>query len=90
VAPGAVVEYAGVESRIAGEFSGWGDRTIFSLENGQRWQVAGTGSYVTPPVTGPAVKVVPGVLGTYWMTIEGVRPRVKVVLVGGGESRGAR
>lgn len=82
--PGTKVEYAAVESRLAGEFRGWEVRTVFTLENGQRWQVTGGESYVTPPVPGPAVKIVPGALGSFWMTIEGVRPRVKVVRVDAG------
>lgn len=81
LAPGTRVEYAAVESRIAGEFAGWSARTVFVLENGQRWQVSGGDSYVTPPVRAPAVKIVPGALGSFWMTIEGVRTRVRVVRV---------
>jgi hypothetical protein len=75
------VEFAAVESRIAGQFSGWSARTVFVLENGQRWQVSGGDSYVTPPVAGPVVKIAPGALGSFWMTIEGVRTRVRVVRV---------
>lgn len=81
LAPGTKVEFAAVESRIAGQFSGWSARTVFVLENGQRWQVSGGDSYVTPPVAGPAVKIAPGALGSFWMTIEGVRTRVRVVRV---------
>ena len=81
--PGTEVEYSTVESRIAGDFRGWDGATVFTLENGQRWQAAGTGTYVTPPVSGPAVKIAPGMLGTFWMTVDGVKPRVKVTLVGG-------
>ena len=84
LAPGTKVEYATVESRIAGEFRGWESRTVFTLENGQRWQVAGGESYVTPPEPGPAVTIKPGIMGSFWMTIAGVRPRVKVVPVDGG------
>lgn len=84
VAPGTQVEIATVESRIAGEFRGWEARTVLVLENGQRWQVSGGEPYVTPPVAGPAVKIAPGTLGSFWMTIEGVRPRVKVVRVVAG------
>ena len=77
--PGTQVDYATVESRIAGEFRGWEGRTIFTLENGQRWQSAGESTYVSPPVMSPVVKIGPGMLGTFWMTVEGVKQRVKVV-----------
>jgi hypothetical protein len=79
--PGTRIDYATIESRIAGEFSGWRARTTFTLENGQVWQANGTEPYVTPPVANPAVKIAPGALGSFWMSIEGVRPRVKVVRV---------
>lgn len=77
--PGTKIEYTTVEGRIAGEFRGWDSRTVFTLESGQRWQVSGTEPYSTPPVKSPAVKIVPGMMGTFFMTIEGVRPRVRVL-----------
>lgn len=82
VAPGTKVEYGHVESRIAGEFTGWEGRTVFTLENGQRWQTDGSTSYVGVRLQNPAVKIVPGMLGSFWMSIEGVRQRVKVTPIG--------
>jgi hypothetical protein len=78
VAPGTKVEFSTVESRIAGVFRGWEPRAIFTLENGQRWQVTSSESYVASDVQNPAVKIVPGILGSFWMTVEGVKTRVKV------------
>ena len=83
--PGTEVEYAATESRIAGDFSGWDGRAIITLENGQRWQIANGGSYYTPVLASPKVKVLPASLGAFWMTIEGVSQRVKVVPLGGGK-----
>ena len=82
--PGTEIEYSTVESRIVGDFKGWDGKTLFTLENGQRWQAEG-GSYVTPPISRPAVKITPGALGSFWMKIEGVDPRVKVKIVGGAK-----
>lgn len=80
--PGTQVEYSTVESRIVGDFRGWQPRSTFTLENGQRWQViAGSDSYVGPVMTNPAVKITPGMLGTFWLNVEGVRQRVKVNLI---------
>ena len=78
VEPGTKVEFSTVESRIAGAFNGWEARTVFTLENGQRWRNMSSNSYVTSVVQNPAVKIVPGILGTFWMTVEGVKQRVKV------------
>ena len=85
--PGTQIEYSTVESRLVGEFTGWdGRRTIFKLENGQRWQVVdANASYYGPPIAAPAVKIVPGALGTFWLTVEGVKSRVKVVSVDGAK-----
>jgi len=77
--PGTEIEYSTVESRIVGEFRGWEGRTSFRLENGQRWQTAGEGIYVSPPLLNPGIKIMPGMLGSFWMTVEGIKPRVKVV-----------
>jgi hypothetical protein len=79
--PGTEIEYATIESRIVGDFRGWDGRTVFQLENGQRWQSEGSSSYITTPVPGPAVKISPGALGAFYMTIDGVKPRVKVKLL---------
>lgn len=80
--PGTEIEYVTVESRIAGDFRGWSGKTVFKLENGQRWQVANGGEYVTPPEPGPKVKIVPSTLGGFWMTIEGVSMKVRVLPLG--------
>ena len=86
--PGTEIEYSTVESRIVGEFRGWQGRTIFNLENGQRWQASGNESYVLPrAVLNPAVKITPGMLGSFWLTVEGHKARVKVTLVGGGAGK---
>lgn len=83
--PGTQIEYSTVETKIVGEFRGWAPRTVFTLANGQRWQVIGGDSYVTSAEPGPKVKIVPGVLGTFWMHVEGHRQRAKVALVSSGK-----
>lgn len=84
VAPGTKVEYAAVQSRLTGNFTGWEPRGVFALENGQRWREANGSTYATPPLPSPKVRVTPGALGSFWMEIEGVRTRVKVVRVDTG------
>lgn len=80
--PGTEIAYATVESRIAGNFTGWDGRAVLTLENGQRWQIANGGNYSTPPLPSPQVKIAPASLGGFWMTIEGVTMRVKVLPFG--------
>ncbi len=67
-----------VQSRIAGRFRGWEGKTLFRLENGQIWQQNDDSSYVGVDYDSPAVRIYPGMLGAFWMEVEGVNPRVKV------------
>lgn len=76
--PGTRIEYTTLETRLATPFTGWRRGTIFVLENGQRWRAVGDSEYVTSPMPAPRVKIEPGVLGSFYMTFEGVRSRVKV------------
>jgi len=80
--PGTAVEYETVETSLSGDFAGWSPGTLFTLSNGQRWRVT-SGSYVAPRDSTPRkVRIVPGVLGSFFLEIEGVRSRAKVAFVG--------
>ncbi len=67
-----------IESRLVGDYDGWTGRTQFKLENGQIWQQAAAGERYDSKRPAPAVKIYPGMLGVYWLEVEGVRERVKV------------
>lgn len=67
-----------IESRLVGDYDGWSGRTSFKLENGQIWQQVSGGQRIDKKRSSPAVKVYPGVLGAYWLEVEGIRERVKV------------
>lgn len=83
--PGTQIEYSTLEARIAGDFRGWQPKMIFTLDNGQRWQVVGGESYVVSSESGPKVKIVPGALGSFFMHVEGHRQRAKVAFVSDGK-----
>jgi hypothetical protein len=82
--PGTEIEYTTVESRIVGDFQGWQRGTTFKLENGQRWQVTDGDEYVHPRMNAPAAKIVPGLLGSFWLVVDGATRKVKVRLVSAG------
>jgi hypothetical protein len=70
-----------VVSRIDGEFGGWSAGTRFQLANGQTWRVIDTPDYYVPKskaMTAPAVVLAPGLLGGWYMQVEGHGPRAKV------------
>lgn len=67
-----------IATRLAGDYDGWTGKTVFKLENGQIWQQAGGGERIDDRRTAPVVKIYPGMMGAYWLEIEGVRERVKV------------
>lgn len=79
--PGTKIEYTTVDAMLVGEFQGWQPKMVFTLDNGQRWRVTSSDSYVTGTERGMRVKIVPGALGTFWMHFEGHRQRAKVEIV---------
>lgn len=82
--PGTEVEYSTIHSRILGEFGGWQRNTVFTLENGERWQVTSDDSYSVARRADPAITIEPGTLGSFWLRVEGVKRRAKVKLVASG------
>lgn len=67
-----------LESQLVGEFSGWEGKAVFRLKNGQIWQQNDTSTRAERPRLEPKVRIFPGLLGAYWMEIEGIKQRVKV------------
>lgn len=64
---------------IAGRFRGWekkGDR--FVLTNGQVWEVAESTKRFVVDVTDPVVRIEPGFLSSWYLSIDGYNARVKV------------
>ena len=59
-----------IESRIVGPVSGWGERTVFLLENGERWKPIDDAKRSFPPVENPTVFIVRDAFG-YKMAIGG-------------------
>ncbi len=70
-----------LESRLIGDFRGWGGKTVFTLENGSRWiQQNPSESYpYAPALHSPKVKIMPAAMGGFWLRIEGVNMEVRVL-----------
>lgn len=69
-----------VVTSYQGVFGGWGPAEKIPLANGQVWQIA-DGSQTAYDIRNPAVRIVRGAFGSFFMEIEGVShsPRVRRV-----------
>ena len=67
-----------VSSRIVGAFKGWRPGTTLTLENGQQWRVVDDSSLVIAQLDSPAVTVVPGTFGSWWLRVEGYNSTARV------------
>ena len=64
-----------IQSRIVGPFTGYNGRTIFTLENGQRWAQSQRDSAYFPKIDSPPVLIVKKGFG------------YRMIIAGGGEIR---
>jgi hypothetical protein len=73
-------ELESIESHIPGNFEGWGPRTRIRLANGQVWQISDDSRRMLD-FQNPKVKIRRGVLGAFYLEIEGtnISPRVSRV-----------
>lgn len=67
-----------VTARLVGDFSGWSGRTRFELENGQVWVQIENDFFDTRKLTSPVITIEKGLLGVYYLSVEGYGSRVKV------------
>lgn len=70
-----------IVSKLVGEFRGWEGNTVFTLHNGQRWQVIDTPSYYVPKRSAsqePAVSISPSPMGAWRIQVENHSVRAKV------------
>lgn len=79
--PGTKIEFAEVNSTLTEPFQGWKPGTLFRLANGQTWRVVESKYWSPREEAGKAVTIKPGVLGSFFIELEGVRqtPRVELI-----------
>ncbi|MEZ5461044.1 hypothetical protein [Dokdonella sp.] len=83
-ADGSTVFYADgserqlIESNIVGEFNGWGTKTRVTLENGQVWEQAESGSKGGYRLISPSVRIKPMSFGSWLMYVDGCACDVRV------------
>jgi len=67
-----------IEAHITGTVEGWQPGTVFSLDNGQQWQVLKGEMKLKKPVSSPAVVVVPGIGGRWFLQVHEDLPKARV------------
>lgn len=67
-----------VQSTVKGEFRGFSGGSVIALENGQRWQVIAGDLFIGKPVNSPKVTIKPGMMGAWYLEVEGQIPKAKV------------
>jgi hypothetical protein len=63
---------------IKGEFRGWSKGAVVELDNGQRWRVTEGELYLRKTMVNPKATISPGMVGGWYMQVEGQSPRAKV------------
>jgi hypothetical protein len=80
-APGVVgVGEAVVSGVVAevGEAAGWAPGTVFVLDNGQQWKVLKGSMTLRTALASPAIKVVPGIAGRWFLQVDEDLPKARV------------
>jgi hypothetical protein len=75
------VEPSSIRSSVVGRFDGWGPGTIFRLANGQVWKVTDDTDAVLPIVQNPNVEITRGLIGAYFLQVEGHTNSARVARV---------
>jgi hypothetical protein len=67
-----------ISARLVGDFSGWSGGTVFKLDNGQVWEQTDDSQLTVGRLSNPRVTISRGLLGAYYLSVEGVRDTVTV------------
>ena len=67
-----------IEAHIVGQFTGWYGKSVFTLDNGQQWTQAESGSRQCGNFQNPAVKIKPMIMGSWLMYVQGCDDSVRV------------
>ena len=67
-----------ITGALQGEFRGFGKGRVYVLDNGQEWEQTDTTSVVGVRKQSPKVSIKPGVMGVWYMKIDGYNTAAKV------------
>lgn len=66
------------DAHIVGEFTGWYGQSVFTLDNGQKWKQAESGSRQCGKSENPEVRIKPTLMGSWLMYVKGCSDSVRV------------
>ena len=67
-----------IVSHLEGDFHGWQNGTVLTLENGQRWQVVDDAQLDIRAIHKPKVTLKKGFFGTWLLSVDGISDVVHV------------
>lgn len=70
-----------VKAHASGTVTGWAPGTVFTLDNGQQWQVLKGRMTLRHPLQEPPVEVVPGIAGRWFLQVDPELPKARVFRV---------
>jgi hypothetical protein len=74
-------EPASIRSSVVGRFEGWAPGTIFTLANSQVWKVTDDTDAVLPIMQYPKVEITRGLMGAYFLQVDGHTNSARVARV---------
>ncbi|WP_314402658.1 hypothetical protein [Stenotrophomonas rhizophila] len=86
VAPGATIpapmfpglDDGPINAKVTGQVDGWAPGTVFTLDNGQQWQVLKGEMKLKTSRSNPAIVVVPGIAGRWFLQVDEDLPKARV------------
>ena len=72
------LEEGPVSARLVGDVAGWAPGTVFTLDNGQQWQVMKGQMTLRAPLQAPQIEVIPGIAGRWFLQVDEDLPKARV------------
>lgn len=72
------LEEGPVSARVVGEVAGWAPGTVFTLDNGQQWQVMKGQMKLRKTLQTPQIEVIPGIAGRWFLQVDEDLPKARV------------
>lgn len=72
------LEEGPVSARAVGDVAGWQPGTVFTLDNGQQWQVMKGQMKLRKTLQAPQIEVIPGIAGRWFLQVDEDLPKARV------------